>query len=256
MSADMEIHEYKDREFPGGTAIIGFPSVGLVSSIASSFIVKNLDLERVAGVISPEFPPYTLVHQGVPSPPIRIYAGERMCDESGEQCDNLVVVTAEFMPKADLIKPLADMILNWLNEKGVQTIITMEGINSGVDPEEAKTLCVATGDKCAKMVEQYELESMSEGMVSGMSGVLLYEADRKGLEVMSLLGPAKTNFPDARGAARLLEKIGKMFPELDLDPDPLYKEAEQIERQMKNAMESVQQQQPQKQLSESSMIYG
>jgi predicted ATP-grasp superfamily ATP-dependent carboligase len=72
--------------------------------------------------------------------------------------------------------------------------------------------------------------------------------------VMCLLGPAKANFPDARGAARLLEIVGKMLPELKLDPEPLYREAEQIEQQMKNSIEGIQQSRP---LSDgSSMIYG
>jgi uncharacterized protein len=255
MSADIVLHEYTDLEFPGAIALVGFPSIGLISSIAASFIVKNLKLDRVAGIISPDFPPYTLVFEGIPSPPVRIYAGERMCNEAGEQCEQLIVITAEFMPKPELVKPVADIILEWCRSKGIGTIITLEGMNTGVDPSEAKTLCIASGDRCKAMVDSYELEEMKEGMVSGISGVLLYEADRLGDEVMCLLGPAKANFPDARGAARLLEIIGKMLPELKLDPEPLYREAEEIEKQMRRAMEGVQQ--PPKPITDaSSMIYG
>jgi uncharacterized protein len=255
MSPDIVLHEYTDREFPGAIALIGFPSVGLVSSIAASYVVKNLKLERVASMVSPEFPPYTLIYDGLPSPPVRIYAGKRMCDQNGEQCEQLVVITAEFMPKPDLIKPVVDKILEWCRSKGIETIITLEGMNTGVDPKEANTLCIASGDKCSSIVEDYGLEEMNEGMVSGISGVLLYEADRLGDEVMCLLGPAKANYPDARGAARLLEKVGDMLPELKLDAEPFYREAEQIEQQMKGAMEGIKQQP--KPLSEgSSILYG
>ena len=255
MSPDIFIHEYAEKDLRGAIALIGFPSVGLVSSIASSFVVKTLGLERVASLISPDFPPYTLVFDGVPSPPVRIYAGERMCDQAGEQCEQLVVITAEFMPKPELIRPVAEKILEWCRSKGIQTVITLEGMNAGDDPSEVKALCVATGPMCNTMVETYGLEEMKEGMVSGISGVLLYEADRLGDEVMCLLGPAKANFPDARGAARLLEIIGRMFPELKLDPEPLYKEAEEIEQQMRTAIEGMQQA-PKPIPDSTSMIYG
>ncbi len=59
--------------------------------------------------------------------------------------------------------------------------------------------------------------------------------------------------PDARGAANLLDVIGDMLPEIKLDPEPLIKEAEQIESEMQKAMESVQQ--PKKPV-EYSQLYG
>jgi len=254
MKSEITIHEYEKTDFPGAIAVIGFPSIGLVSSIAANFMIRSMGLKRVAGVISPDFPPYSLVYRSEPSPPVRIFAGERECNESGEQCEQIVVITAEFMPRPDLIKPLVDVILEWCKSKGIETIITLEGIYTGIDPSEAKALCIATGDRCKAMVEHYGLNEMKDGMVSGISGVLLYEADRLGINVMCLLGPAKINYPDARGAARLLEIIGDMFPELKLDPEPLYNEAEHIERQMKEAMESMRQPEM-KSLADQSIIY-
>jgi len=47
--------------------------------------------------------------------------------------------------------------------------------------------------------------------------------------------------------------VGDMLPEIKLDPEPLIKEAEQIENEMQKAMESVQQ--PKKQV-EYSQLYG
>jgi uncharacterized protein len=82
---------------------------------------------------------------------------------------------------------------------------------------------------------------MKEGMVSGLSGLLLSEGDRLSIDVMCLLGPAKADMPDAGGAARLLEIIGEMLPEIKLDSQPLRKEAEEIEQGMKTAMESMKQ---------------
>ncbi len=51
------IHEYEKMKFKNALAIVGFPSLGLVSSIATNFIVRTMDLKRIAGLRSPNFPP-------------------------------------------------------------------------------------------------------------------------------------------------------------------------------------------------------
>jgi len=256
MSTEITVHEYEKLDLKGAMAVIGFPSVGLVSSIAANFMVKTMEMKRGASLISEEFPPYAFIHNGQASPPVRIYVGERKCGNSGEQCEKIIVITAEFMPSPGLIKPVVDTLLEWCRSKGVNIIITLEGINMGEDSSENKTLCVATGSQCKSMVTKYNLDEMNEGMVSGISGVLLYEAERLGSDVICLLGPARTDYPDARGAAGLLEIIGDMFPELKLDPGPLYDEAEQIEKRMKEALQSMRQPQTQGSLADQSMIYG
>jgi len=252
-STDPFLNEYKlDIKFPKAVAVIGFPSVGLVSSIAANFITRTMQLERIATIISKDFPPYTIIHEGVPSPPVRIYAGERKCVD-GIRCDQLVVVMSEFMPNPDLIKPVADIVLEWCKKKEIGMIVTLEGINLSEGTGENQTFGVGSTPGARAMLEKYGVKEMQEGMVSGISGVLLYEGERLDIDVICLLGLARLDMPDARGAARLLEVVGKMLPELRLDPEPLYKEAEQIEQQMKAAMDSVKQP---KKIGDESVIYG
>ncbi|HUT27073.1 MAG TPA: PAC2 family protein [Methanomassiliicoccales archaeon] len=236
----MFIHEYGEVDLKDGMAIVGFPSVGLVSSIASNFIVRTMKLERRATIISKDFPPFTIIHDGVPSPPVRIYAGHRDCENKGEKCEKLVVITCEFMPRPDLIKELSDLILGWCKKKNIATILTLEGINIP-DEGEIKVLGVGTTKLTRDMLETYKIKELKEGMVTGISGLLLSEGERYQMDVICLLGSARTDVPDARGAANLLDVVGDMLPEIKLDPEPLVKEAEQIESDMQKAMESVQQ---------------
>jgi len=250
---DLFIHEYKHLKIDKGMVVIGFPSIGLVSSIAANFIVKTLNLERVAAILSDEFPPYTIVHEGEVAPPVRIYAGQRMCDEKGEKCEQLIVITAEFLPAPNLLRPLTDLILDWCKRNDVNTILTLEGMNLGENPEKGEILAVATGERCRKMLESYGLKELKEGMVSGFSGVFLYEGDRLNMDVICLLGPARPDYPDARGAARLLEQVVKMLPELKLDPEPLFKEAEQVEKDMKAALQAMR---PGPKRNDESHLYG
>lgn len=251
-ATNVVLHEYKSAKYENAMMIVGFPSVGLVSSIAANFIIRTSKLNRVAGLMSNEFPPYTLVHEGVPSPPVRVYAGERNCSD-GERCEQIVTVAAEFMPKPELVKPLVDQLLDFCEEKGIKNIVTLEGIN-WQSPEEPKIFGVGSTQGARDMLKKYDIEEMREGMVSGISGVLLFEGEARGFNVICLLGPARANFPDARGSAKLLELVARMLPELKIDPEPLYKEAEEIEKQIRVAMESVNQ--PKKPSLEESVVYG
>jgi uncharacterized protein len=237
---DIFIHEYGEEDLKDGMAIVGFPSVGLVSSIAANFVVRSMKLARKAAIISRSFPPYTIIHEGVPSPPVRIYAGHRGCEDKGERCEKLAVITCEFMPGPEMIKELSDIILGWCKKKGIATILTLEGINIAGD-KEAKVLGVGTTERTREMLGTYGITELREGMVTGMSGLLLSEGERYQMDVICLLGSARTDVPDARGAANLLEVVGDMLPEIKLDPEPLVKEAEQIESEMQKAIESVQQ---------------
>lgn len=252
MVSELKIHEYHDNIFESGMMIIGFPSVGLVSSIATNYVVRTSGLNRIAGILSSDFPPYTLINSGVPSPPVRIYAGDRKCT-STELCKQIVAVVAEFMPKPETVKPLAEALLDYCAEKGIRTVVTLEGVARPGNTD-APPMGVGSTPAARDMLARYGVEEMKEGIISGISGVLLYEGERRDLDVMCLLGTARSEFPDARGSARLLEVVAKMLPELKIDPDPLYREAEEMEKQLKKAQDSVN---PQAKTSfEDSVIYG
>jgi len=239
MTNDLFIHEYKHLKLDRAMVVIGFPSIGLVSSIATNFIVKQMKLEKVAAIISDDFPPYSIVHEGNIIPPMRIHAGSRICDEKGEKCEHLVVITSEFMPSPNLLRPVVDLIIEWGRKNDANTILTLEGMNMGDNPEQKEILAVATGERCKSMLSTYGLKELNEGMVSGLSGVMLSEGDRLNQDVICLLGPARADYPDARGAARLLEQVAKMLPELKLDPEPLFKEAETVERELRSNLERM-----------------
>jgi len=129
----------------------------------------------------------------------------------------------------------------------------MEGIDQP-GAEEPKILGVGSTNASRDILKKYDIDEMKEGMVSGISGVMLFEGDMRDIDVICLLGPARANFPDARGSAKLLEVIAKMLPEIKIDPEPLFKEAEEIEKQIRMAMQSVEQQK--KPTIEESIVYG
>jgi len=227
------VHKYKDVRWNDTIAIIGFPSIGLASSIAANFLARTLELEIIGGISSHEFPPYAVVQNGIPMPPVRIYAGDRKCEEveGGMNCDGLIVVTSEFMPKIEQHHQLAVTFLDWFKENNVGTVICLEGIPQ-FDPDDSRILGVGSTDAAKGIMERYSIERLDDSLVRGTSGVMLYEGAMRNMDVLTILAPARADMPDPRGAARLMEPLARMLPELKIDPEPLYKEAEETEKRM------------------------
>ena len=255
MVESIYVHEYEKMKFKNALAIVGFPSLGLVSSIATNFIVRTMNLKRIAGITSPDFPPYALVQGGFPMPPVRIYAGDRICDDNGEDCEHLVVITAEFMPKMEMHYPMAKLILKWCKDNDIKTILTMEGI-AVPDIDSTPIYGVGSTEDMREKMSKYEIKHLDEGMVRGLSGIILYEGAASGVDVITLLGPARADIPDARGAAKLLQPITRMLPELELDIEPLLKEAEEIESKMKEVAQGVTPPTSPNDLQDNSYLYG
>ncbi|MFH1101482.1 MAG: PAC2 family protein [Methanobacteriota archaeon] len=94
---DLTIIEYKKMDLSNSMLIVAFPTVGIVSSIAGRYIIDTQKLEEIGTISSRYFMPTTIIHNGIPSPPVRIYAGKKICGIN-KSCDQLAVIISEFMP--------------------------------------------------------------------------------------------------------------------------------------------------------------
>jgi uncharacterized protein len=234
---DIEIIEYKEEDLSNSLLVVAFPTVGLISSIAGHFIIDSLNLTEIGAIVSKEFMPATVIHKSTPSPPVRIYAGKKRCGPDGS-CEQLTVIISEFMPPYNIIKPLADKILAWAEVKGIKNVVALEGTHSvGSKSKKLKVYGVGSNNDMKKLLKGYKIEETKEGMITGVTGVLLYEGVLKKRDVLCLLSEAHSAYPDSRAAGNLLKKLDVMLPEIKIDPDPLYKEAEKIEEQIRKFME-------------------
>ena len=238
MEEEIQIIEYKEVDISNSILIEAFPTVGLVSSIAGHFIIEQLKLEEIGTISSRYFMPAAVIHNGMPSPPVRIYAGKKICGSTGS-CDQIAVIISEFMPAVNIIKPVADKILSWAQEKKCSYIINFEGTHT-LNPKKPKTFGVATTQKMKDILKKYNIEETQEGMITGITGVLLFEGARLKRDVICLLAEAHASYPDSRAAALLIETLDKILPEIEMDTKPLYKEAEEIEQKIRAFIKQAQ----------------
>ena len=213
----------------GGALISAFPSVGMVGSIAGSYIAESMKMEKVAYVLSDELPPAALVMEGIPSYPMRVMGHK-----------GLSVLTSEFQLPLALTGRLAKTMMDWSRSSGFEVIIGLEGLVTEPTQEpdkEVRVFGVGSTKRAREMVEKAGIEQFKIGMITGVSGALLSEGERIGQDVIVLLVSANALYPDAKGAAKLVEAVTKLMPTLKIDLSELYEEAEKIDENVKATVE-------------------
>lgn len=229
--SDLIVHEFEDVDLTGATIIDGFPSVGLVSTITANYLIDVLELQQIGIMDSKYFPTVSIVRNGVPLYPVRIYAGKGVC-----------VFISEFQPAPKLIRPIAESILAFAKRKGANTIISPEGLVLDSESDEDEVAVYALGSTAAtrKMLDDHKIEQFGNGIITGVSGVLLNLGKKEDLNAISILAEANPNYPDARAAAKVIEAIDKLLPDIKIDVKPLYTEAENIEKTLRMMQKQAQ----------------
>lgn len=242
-SDEVRIYEVKRVDVEGAIVLDGFPSVGLVSSIVANYLIDTLEMEQIGIVESPAFPTVSLVRNGQPQHPVRIYAGHPPSDRPGRVADKIVAFVSEFHPAPPIIHPLAHAILDWAQEQRCSFLVSPEGLvvdeprpgpRAARSPKlaDVKVYGVASTRKASELYIEPNMLPFTEGVITGIAGVLLNEGRRRGFDVLTFLAEAQSDYPDARAAAKVIETINRILLRTPLDPVPLYTEAERIEQQL------------------------
>ena len=232
----------------GALLVTCFPSVGFVSSIVAHYLVDKLELELVGGIRHPDLAAVCLVQDGKPLPPIRFYSGEPICNM--ESCDKVVLIASEIQIPEKLSLHLATEIINWIKDSGVSSSIMIDSFAQGIDKGHSifddqegidSILGIGSTDGAHLVLNQIKVPLLKQGVVSGMTGVMMGECRRRRIDAMAIL--AETNgevgqgvIPDARAAARIIGSMDVLLPAVQLDPEPLLEEAKRIESQIREMM--------------------
>jgi len=206
-----------DLESP--TLIEGFPGVGLVGTIATQYMYRNLELEQVAKMDSDDFPPVAVVQDGVVRLPVRIYQ---------EKKHDLLLVVSELPIHPAISNDVAGALVNWSKEHNVERILSLAGV--GTMENMGRKFAAATRKELLDEVPD-DIESFNDGNISGISGSIMVNSSLNDLDAICILGEAQVFAPDPRAASDVIETLNEMFS-LGVDVSELLEQAEQIESQM------------------------
>ncbi len=209
--------------------VVGFPSFGLASSIAASYLIDSLHLREVGGVLAASFPPTAVVHDGVGSSPVRVFIGDVVCGPDGK-CEQLCVVQSNMAPKPSILTSVAYAVVAWAKERGAQQVVCLEGLKQEDAPgKEIRVFGAVSDADGRKMLDMLKVPPYADGLLVGFGGVALYAARALGQATLCLLVETREGFPDARGAAHLLEMLQPLVPLVKINERPLLDHAEIIE---------------------------
>ena len=220
MNEEIRIKETSEINVENGFIINGFPSTGLTSAIATELIINTSNFQLAATIDSDYFPPISIIKNGAPNYPTRIFVNNNL---------KAAIFSSYIVLDASLHRNIARMMLNWANEKKCSTIISSITIRS--DSQEIMGVA-STGNARGKLVDS-GIKIAENAAIPGIPGVLLNEGMLNAQNVIVLLVGSKSDTPDLRASYSLCNGLSKLIPGISCNLSVLEKQAKQIEEEMK-----------------------
>ncbi len=233
----VRIVDTREESLKGAMMVVGFPTHGLVGSVAASYLVHALDMTLVAYMISEEFPPTVIMEEGVVSAPVRLYASKLVCGVD-RSCDQLVVAIADIQPPVAMLNQLGRVLLDWAEARGIQLVVAIEGQPIESDVRGDARVVAMANRAAAPLLEKYTFPA-ANGVVTGLAGGLLLGAIGRTMPVLCLVAQAHKDYPDARAAAKVIETVNPLVPLLVFDTKPLREKARQIEAEVRKTLQQT-----------------
>jgi uncharacterized protein len=222
----VEIRELAKIDLKQPTIIEGFPGVGMIGTIACSYLAEKLEMELVGSIYSTHFPPLAAIHDYKPISPARVYASREL---------NLMVLYSEFVIPTDIVYALSQEILDFSTRMKAKAIYSLAGIAS--EQPDSKIYGIASNKGMADALSKKGIELIKEGATQGVSGVLIAECASRNFNAANLMAQTNLNM-DPNSAARLLGKLSEVLG-IKVDTRDLLAEGKKISEKMRSSMEKM-----------------
>jgi len=226
---EVRVVEKEGIEHKNPVVIEGLPDVGLVGTIAVSYIVERMGYKEIGYIESDLFPPVMVVHEGKLKNPLRIYGDE-----------SVVVVLSEVAIPPKAIYPLTGALANWVKEIGAKLVISVTGLPAGnrIDIEKPEVFAVGNSEEALKELKDKQMELLEEGFIAGSYAIMLRECGKRKLNAISLLAQCFPVYPDPGAAASAIESLEK-FLKLGIDVKELLEKGEEIKLKARDLMKQT-----------------
>lgn len=225
-----EFRDVCEIDLKGGTLIECFPSISALALITANIIleagISQKGFDQVAVGDSNQLPAICVVYYSKPKFPIRIYANEEL---------KLALLSSEVPQYPPITREIGKKVMEWTQEKGIERIISVEGFKSEYtnSPQQLpmRVFGVGTTETCRTFLDGKKIPPLTQGVIKGLSAVLLNEGWYNKSEVIVLLGEVREHFPEVRTAARIIEVLNHLIPiEPGIRIEPILAQAEKIEQ--------------------------
>ena len=108
--------------------------------------------------------------------------------------------------------------------------MVVEGKTSNAE-EIVDAYAIGSTENARQLLQKMKIPQFKNGIIAGVSGVMLNKGKHENIDVISILAEAHPNYPDARAAASAINVIATLIG-VEINVVPLYDEAERIEKQL------------------------
>lgn len=225
VETDTECCQIVSEDVEDAIILEGSPELGLIGNIIGWLLVEQLDMKLIGFVDSKYFPPLAVLYNGVTLHPFRIYSA-----------DGIVLFLSDFIIPPAVTYDMANAIADWAEKNNSKEIITF---NSVVVREKTGQIAgAANSEDGIKSLNDINIPIMPFGNINGLSGTLMIRSKIKGIPASCLFAEVLNQYPDPRAAATMVETLNKKL-NIKVNPEPLLKEAEEIESRLKELANTV-----------------
>ena len=217
------IKELANVELKNPILVEGFPGLGMVGSIATKYLVKQLKAQKLAVLHSPHFPYHVVVDKKGGA---RLLRGEFyfLKNETGE--NDFIFLTGD--SQSQTIEgqfEVANSILDFAEKKKVKIVITIGGYRNEFEGT-PNVVAVSTNPVLLEKALNAKAVSSEAGTpIVGTAGLLLGLAKFRRMDSVCLLGETRGYLPDPKTAKTVIEILQGLLG-IDVDLKGLDEEIE------------------------------
>lgn len=226
MLPKIRIRELKKLNLEEGYLIDGFPSIGFSSAIATESMIHTSQFELGGVIDSESFPPISVVKDGKPNFPTRIFVNEDL---------KIGVFLSYLTLEQSLHRVTAKTMLSWAKKHKIKLIVSSVAIKDPNGNEEM--IGIGSTESARNKVREAGLKVLEHGTVPGIPGMLLNEGSLSGQDVIVIIFHTDGQGPDFKSSAQLCMAMSKLIPGASCDIPSLQKEAEKAEIVIKETQE-------------------
>ena len=247
---------YKKPKLKKPVLIQGLPGIGNIGKIVVSYLIAELNAEKIADIISPHLPGLVLIDPDSIVEPLTIeiylYKGKSK---------DLLLVTSEAQPISDYGQyECCNLLMNFCEEFGISEVITIGGYGIGRQVNEPKVYGIVTSADLVKYYRKCGIVFQKEntiGTVIGMNGLLLTFAKMKDIKGICLLAET-LGYPllsDPKAAEQVIKILMDMFG-LKVNLEKLEEAVKDLDKLWRNLEEQTRKMHEKKSVSEYSAYIG
>ena len=225
-SSEIIIKELKEFNLEEGYLIDGFPSVGFSSAIATESMIQTSKFELGGIIDSKNFPPISVIKEGKPNYPSRIFVNEDL---------KVGVFSSYLNLDQSLHRQVSESMLEWSKKHKIKLIVSSVAVKS--DKEDSQMMGVGSTDSARKKIVEAGLKVLDHGTIPGIPGMLLNEGSITNQDVIVIIFNTTGKGPDFKSSAELCMTMSKLIPGSSCDIPSLQKEAEKAEATIKETQE-------------------